>query len=318
VAHSEASWRMTFAAAIDSYERFLAVEKGLSTRYQLLTRTTLEKLAEWLLEQGLAEVEAVTTDHLSSYLARRQSDGLMTSTTELEGRHVRPFFKWLARREFIPSDPADALMLPKLPKRLPKTLPEGLVKGLIESITGSAVLDLRDRAMLELFYASGLRLSEVANARTEQLSLDEGWIRVTGKGGKTRIVPVGREALSALKRYVEQGRPQLVKGKTTSALFLSQMTGQALTLARVAAMLKERALAAGLDPSEVHPHRLRHSFATHLLSHGADLRVIQEMLGHSSITTTEVYTHVGMDHLRQVHQQFHPRAKASESRSTKS
>jgi integrase/recombinase XerD len=299
---------VNFSNAIDSYIRYLAVEKGLSTRYQLIARQVLEQLGQWCLNQGAAdEIQAVTTQQLSDYLGKRRADGLGTSTVHLEARHLRPFFRWLAARGLREGDPADALLLPKLPQRLPKTMTEAEVQQLLDSVAGQDPLSLRDRAILELFYASGLRLSELTLSKLEHLSLEEGWLRVTGKGSKTRLVPVGKAALQALQRYLDLARPKLVKpSKTTAWIFLG-VHGDRLTIVRVEAIVKERALAAGLDPKKVHPHLFRHSFATHLLSNGADLRVIQEMLGHADISATEVYTHVDAERLKQVHKTYHPR-----------
>jgi integrase/recombinase XerD len=160
--------------------------------------------------------------------------------------------------------------------------------------------------MLELFYASGLRISEVTGARLENLNLDEGWVRITGKGNKTRLVPVGGAARDAVARWLEVARPKLVKPKTQGFVFLNRNGGK-LTTARVWQIVKERTRLAGLDPARVHPHLLRHSFATHLLGNGADLRVIQEMLGHADISTTQVYTHVDQRRLKDTHRRFHPR-----------
>jgi integrase/recombinase XerD len=299
---------MTFAAAIDAYVRYLAVEKGQSTRYQLLVRQTLEQLERWTLSRGQADdVRCTSTQDLTDYLGARRRDGLATSTIHLEGRHIRPFYRWLCLRQLREDDPAEGLLLPKLPQRLPKTMTEPEIRQLLEGTRGDAPLDLRDRAVLELFYASGLRLSELTLMKLENLNLEEGWVRVTGKGNKTRLVPVGQEARAALQRYLDYGRPKLVKpGKIGSWLFLG-IHGEELTLGRIATVVKERALAAGLDPKRVHTHLLRHSFATHLLGHGADLRVIQELLGHADIAATEIYTHVDTQRLKEVHKAFHPR-----------
>ena len=181
------------------------------------------------------------------------------------------------------------------------------VRRLLEGISGTTPLDVRDKAIMELFYASGLRISEVTGARMENLSLEEGWIRITGKGKKTRLVPVGGAARDALDVYLDSARPKLVTKKTQSFVFLNRNGGK-LTTARVWQIVKERAALAGLDPKKIHPHLLRHSFATHLLAGGADLRVIQEMLGHADIATTQIYTHVDQRRLRQTHKKFHPRA----------
>lgn len=295
----------------DSIEGFilhLATERGLSTNYQLLVRRVLEALASWLeQEKEIQDTASVNTQHLADYLARRKKDGLAASSARVELVVIKIFFRWLAGRGKRTGDPAEPLLPPRQEKHLPETLNEADARKLVESITGNAALDRRDRAMLELFYASGLRLSELVGARLENLSLEEGWIRVTGKGAKTRLCPVGGAAKEALAAYLEHARPVLVKPKKTqSHVFLSER-GTALTRERVWQIVKNRAEQAGMD-SRVYPHLLRHSFATHLLNNGADLRVIQEMLGHADISTTQIYTHVDQKRLKQVHRQFHPRA----------
>lgn len=180
------------------------------------------------------------------------------------------------------------------------------MQQLIESVDVTTPLGLRDRAILELLYASGLRISELSHARLENLSSDEGVLRVTGKGNKTRLVPVGRKACEALADYLENQRPKLVKPRSGSEIFLSTR-GTRLTTVRIWQIVKHHAQHSGLDRN-VYPHLLRHSFATHLLSNGADLRIIQEMLGHADISTTQVYTHVDQQRLKAVHRKFHPRA----------
>lgn len=293
--------------AIDSFILFLATERGLSTNYQLLVRRVLEGLATWLKEhRAVSDVAAVTTDLLTDYLARRKKDGLAASSARIELVAIKIFFRWLAARGKRVGDPAEAILPPRVEKHLPGTLNEETVRQLIESISGNGPLDRRDRAIMELFYASGLRLSELVNSRLEHLSIEEGWIRVLGKGNKTRLCPVGAAAREALQSYLDHARPSLVSPKTQSHVFLS-IHGTLLTTARVKQIVQERAKAAGLEV-HVHPHLLRHSFATHLLNNGADLRVIQEMLGHADISTTQIYTHVDQRRLKQVHRQFHPRA----------
>lgn len=294
--------------AIDSFILHLATERGLSTNYQLLVRRVLEALASWLKQdREVEDATAVTTQHLTDYLARRKKDGIAASSARVELVAVKIFFRWLAARGKRIGDPAEPILPPRLEKHLPGTLNEGDARMLVESITGNDPLDRRDRAILELFYASGLRLSELISARLENLSLEEGWIRVTGKGSKTRLAPVGAAAKEAIQTYLKHSRPTLVKvKKTKSHIFLSQLGGS-LTRERVWQIVKKRAEQAGLG-EHVHPHLLRHSFATHLLNNGADLRVIQEMLGHADIATTQIYTHVDQKRLKQVHRQFHPRA----------
>jgi integrase/recombinase XerD len=249
----------------------------------------------------------VETADITDYLAHRKgTDGLAASSLRIEVVALKIFFRWLALRHLRMGDPAEMVLPPRVEQWLPDTLNEGEVRKLLESVKGKEPLDRRDKAILELFYASGLRIGEIVSARLEHLSLEEGWIRITGKGNKTRLVPVGGEAREALAAYLEVARPSLVGKKTQSFVFLNRRGGK-LTTARVWQIVKERAKEAGLDAEKIHPHLLRHSFATHLLNHGADLRVIQEMLGHADIATTQIYTHVDQRRLRDTHKKFHPR-----------
>lgn len=293
---------------IDGFILHLATERGLSVNYQLLVRRFLEAFASWFKERHQSEIPAdVTTDHIAGFLAQRKKDGLAASSARIELIALKIFFRWLVARKHIATDPADAILPPRQEKRLPDSLNEAEASRLIESVNGIAPLDRRDRAILELFYASGVRLSELADAKLENLSLEEGWIRVTGKGTKTRLAPVGAAARDSLAAWLAHGRPALVKPKTQSHIFISKL-GMRLTTARIQQIVKERAAMCGLDPARIHPHLLRHSFATHLLNNGADLRVIQEMLGHADISTTQIYTHVDQARLKEVHRRFHPRA----------
>ena len=203
------------------------------------------------------------------------------------------------------TNPAETLTLPRPEKHLPETLNPGDVRRLIESVGPGDPQGLRDRAMLELLYSSGLRVSELCNARLENLDLDSGFIRVTGKGNKTRMVPVGAPAIVAMNNYLESARPALVKPRTGAEIFLS-VRGKKLTPQRIWQLIKQYAARAGLD-TNVFPHLLRHSFATHLLGGGADLRIIQELLGHADISTTQIYTHVEKSGLKAVLKKFHPR-----------
>ncbi|TLD72080.1 tyrosine recombinase [Phragmitibacter flavus] len=293
---------------VDAFLLHLATERGLSDNYQILVRRVLERFALWSRnERGKTSVAAVETVDLSDYLMHRKgTDGLAASSVRLELVALKIFFRWLNVRGKRVGDPADAILPPKLEQWLPDTLNEPQMKQLVESVSGDATLDIRDRAMLELMYASGLRVGEVTSTRLESLSLEEGWIRVTGKGNKTRLIPVGGAARDALQRYLDGSRPALVNAKTQSWIFLNRNGGK-LTTARIWQIVKERSKLAGLDADKIYPHLLRHSFATHLLQGGADLRVIQEMLGHADISTTQIYTHVDQTRLKAVHHKFHPR-----------
>jgi integrase/recombinase XerD len=310
---------------IEDFILYLATERGLSDNYQISTRLSLEGFACWLerkkigeavVEQLLAagqplpEVDVraseITLQNISDYLAHKKRLGLSAASIKLVVVAIKILFRWLQQRERIPKDPSDVIPLPRLERYLPETMNELQVERLLDGISVNAPRGLRDRAILELLYASGLRVSELVNARLENLDLDSRFIRVTGKGNKTRIVPIGTKACDAIRLYLERERPDMVKKKTGSDVFLSSR-GTKLTTVRIWQIVKHCAKLAGLDLN-VYPHLLRHSFATHLLSNGADLRVIQEMLGHADISTTEIYTHVDQKRLKAVHHKFHPRA----------
>jgi len=248
----------------------------------------------------------VTLPAISEYLADRKRAGLSASSIKLIVVALKIFFRFLVARGQVQRDPAEALALPRIERYLPETLNELQIEQFLEMIDTNALHGLRDRAMIELLYASGLRISELANVRLENFNFEERVVRVTGKGNKTRLVPVGRKACEALAAYLSTERPKLVKRRSSSEIFLSQR-GTKLTTVRIWQIVKEHARRAGLE-QRIYPHLLRHSFATHLLGNGADLRIIQEMLGHADISTTQVYTHVDQQRLKAVHRQFHPRA----------
>lgn len=289
---------------INSFLLYLATERGLSTAYQLSVRQSLDSLVQWI-ENRSHSFEELSTQDLADFLSSRKESGLEASSLRILIVHLKVFYRFLVLRGYLPKDIADPLLAPSAEGKLPETLHQETVKCLLDSISLEKRLGKRDLAILELFYASGLRLSEVCSVRLEHLDMEEGFLRVRGKGKKTRVVPVGERARVAISNYLSAERPSLVRPHTSSFIFLS-IRGGPLSPDRVRAVVKERAAAAGIKQT-VYPHLLRHSFATHLLQNGADLRVIQELLGHSDISTTQVYTHVDQDRLRQVHKKFHPR-----------
>jgi len=295
-----------FAEAIDHFILYLATERGLSENYQLSTRRSLEKFAEWAANRKyLASPKKVELAVLTEFLASEKDRGLAPGSMKMIVVALKIFFRFLKMRLMNDRDPAELLPLPRLTRYLPKTLNQVEVTRLLEANLQGRPFPLRDRAILELFYASGLRISELAGARLENLNLQERIIRVIGKGSKTRLVPVGRIACESLDRYLTQERVHLVQKKTGNEVFLSRH-GKKLTTERIWQILKEIAAAAGFE-TNVYPHLLRHSFATHLLANGADLRIIQELLGHADIATTQIYTHVEQSRLKSIHKQFHPR-----------
>ncbi len=290
---------------IDHFILYLATERGLSTAYQLSVQQTLGKLLLFVDQSKHLAWRDLGTDDLTAYLTTQRKAGLDSSSLRIEMVHLKIFFRFLVKRNALEADPAEPLLPPKASAKLPETLNAEVVNQLLSSIDPTQRLGRRDLAILELFYSSGLRLSEICQARLESIDLDDNFMRVTGKGNKTRLVPIGGRAKDALQSYLSGERPDLVKPKTSSDIFLS-VRGGPLSPDRVRQIVKERAKRAGIDQN-IYPHLLRHCFATHLLENGADLRVIQELLGHADISTTQIYTHVDQKKLKAVHKNFHPR-----------
>lgn len=291
--------------AIERFLLYLATERGLSENYQISTQRSLESFTAWLGSKNLA-LGTVEPGHIAEYLTKRKRSGLAAASVKLEAVAIRIFYRFLFGRKFVSKNPAENLPTPRIERYLPETLNARQVEKLLSSVQDTDPFGSRDRAILELLYASGLRVSELCNARLENINLDDGFIRVTGKGNKTRIVPVGSKARDAIQHYLTNERPALVAPKTGAEIFLS-VRGRKLTPARIWQLVKIYAARAGLE-SNVYPHIFRHSFATHLLGGGADLRIIQEMLGHADISTTQIYTHVDPSGLKAVLKKFHPRA----------
>lgn len=295
---------------IDRFLLYLAAERGLSVNYRLSVQRTLERFADWCAEHG-HEPAAVDEPLLAAYHRWLRGEcALAASSCRVAMVHLRQFFRFLAREKEIPINPAALLECGKGGNRLPETLRADEVNTLLQSINPTDLpYGARDRAILEMIYGSGLRVSELVNLRADQVDWEENFLRITGKGNKTRYVPLGGVAARALRSYLEHARPKLLRNgrRASNTLFLSNR-GEKLTRDRILQIIKERARAAGL-PENVYPHILRHSFATHLLENGADLRVIQDMLGHASLSTTQVYTHVDQKRLVSLHQTFHPRGR---------
>ena len=313
-------------ALIEEFGQYLRHERGQSEHTQKAYSSILNRFANWAGEQQLTRWNAGELSHLLGYLSHQRNSAtptgddapkkpgrprgdparLSTESLYLEIAALKAFYRFCVQEQFLPSNVAENLTLPRRWKRLPKALTDSESDKLLRPVESMTPATLCDHAMLELCYASGLRLAELRGLRLEQLRLDAGFTQVIGKGNKERVVPVGRRAVEAIERYVEHGRAKLAKaGKSPSNVFLTSR-GTAFAAVTLWARIKKRCSLAGIDRN-ITPHMLRHSFATHLLEHGADLRVIQELLGHSSIATTEVYTHVAGKRLKAIHQQYHPR-----------
>jgi integrase/recombinase XerD len=286
---------------VEDFLQYLRNERGQSERTQENYAALLHKFTTWAKEKNLSRWQEVTLSHLTDFLLHEQQRTLMTepkdstkrlstSSLYLQIAALRAFYRFCETEKLLPVNPAENLSLPRRWKRLPKSLTDAEIEQLLRPPPRATPKALCNHAILELAYASGLRLSELRHLRLEQLHLDVGFVTVIGKGNKERVVPLGRKAAEALKRYLDAGRPRLVKPRSTAAVFLTQI-GTAFCTASMWHRIKQSVRVAGIERN-VTPHMLRHSFATHLLEHGADLRDIQELLGHASIGTTEIYTHV--------------------------
>lgn len=295
-----------FEELAERFLRYLAAEKGLSVNYQLSVRQSLESLGAALRYKG-TPVGSIDEEVLTHYLRDRMHGGLAASSLRIELVHFKIFFRFAAARGYLAHDPAALLDAPRTGETLPETLDADTVARLLEAVDPSDIpFGCRDRAILELLYGSGLRVSELIELRPEQIDWNESFLRVTGKGAKTRFVPLGTASRESLRNYMTRARGRLLgKAKPSPYVFLSRR-GQGLTRERIRQILRARAAEAGVR-EHVFPHLLRHSFATHLLENGADLRVIQDLLGHADLSTTQIYTHVEQKRLVQMHHRFHPR-----------
>lgn len=289
-------------------ESFLAVAAArLAPRTVEAYRRDLAHLSAWL-DRSPADASA---DDLAAYVAQLRADGLAPTTIARRLAAVRSFFRHQVLLGARTDNPAASVELPKRRRTLPRTLSPAEVERLLDAAAGTTPRALRDRALAELLYGAGLRVSEAVSLDRQSVDLENRLVRCLGKGNKERVVPIGREAVDALRRYIARGRPFLER-RTRQELFLNA-NGGALTRAGVFLVLRKLAAKAGLEPERIHPHLLRHSFATHLLEGGADLRAVQEMLGHADLATTELYTHVSDRRRRELYFQAHPHARRKKS-----
>ena len=301
---------------VEDFLQYLRHERGQAEHTQKTYAALLNKFIAWAEKQGLAEWKSVELSHLMAFLLHERERALANQPKEsarrlsseslyLEIAALRAFYRFAENEKLLPANVAENLSLPRRWKRLPKALTSQEIDKLLAPEIPETPQNLCDQAVLELAYASGLRVAELRDARLEHLHLDASFINVIGKGNKERVVPIGSKAVAALERYLNVARPRLVTPRSPANVFLTKR-GTAFAPVTMWLRIKQRVRRAGI-PRNVTPHMLRHSFATHLLDHGADLRVIQELLGHASISTTEVYTHVAAHRLRDVHRKYHPR-----------
>lgn len=296
---------------IELFLQELWLEKGLSQNTLQSYRHDLTSVCKWLEKTAEAEKRELNLLNLDaidlqSFLGERLAHGYKATSTARTLSAIRKLFQYLYRENYRSDDPSAILSSPKLPGRLPKSLSEQQVTDLLNCPNIEDPLELRDKAMLELLYATGLRVTELVSLTTDCLSLNQGVVRVVGKGNKERIVPLGEEANYWLRQFIDYGRPALLNGETTDVIFPSRRAQQ-MTRQTFWHRVKHYAVLAEIDTNKLSPHVLRHAFATHLVNHGADLRVVQMLLGHSDLSTTQIYTHVAKERLKHLHQRYHPR-----------
>jgi integrase/recombinase XerD len=291
------------AIQLDAFIDHLWLEDGLSKNTLESYRADLSQFNTWLISKK-SHLLAATQADIQQYLAVKFPQSKPRSISRLIAS-MRRFYRYALRENLLSTDPTLQIESPKLPRSLPKSLNEQEVEDLLNAPNISDAIGLRDRAMLELLYASGLRVSELVTVKVNEVSTQDGVVRITGKGSKTRLVPMGQEAADWIDKYLKQARPDILQKRLCDALFVtsraSAMTRQAFWY-----LIKRYALLAGIT-KHMSPHVLRHAFATHLLNHGADLRVVQMLLGHADISTTQIYTHVARERLKQLHSAHHPR-----------
>ncbi|WP_194755823.1 site-specific tyrosine recombinase XerD [Aliidiomarina indica] len=288
---------------LDRFLDRLWLQQGVSQHTLSAYRSDLTHFARWL-QQSAIPLEQAAVSHIESYLSHLHDQGRNPRTLARFLSAARKFYGWLLHEQIRSDDPTNHVRTPKQPRSLPKSLSEEAVSALLAAPDSESALGLRDKAMLEVLYASGLRISELVQLQMNQLSVRQGLVRVIGKGDKERLVPLGEEALHALERYLRYGRPELLV-KPVDVVFLSTR-GTQMTRQTFWHRIRQHSRTAGL-PDDVSPHRLRHAFATHLLNHGADLRALQMLLGHADISTTQIYTQVAKARLKQLHAAHHPR-----------
>lgn len=287
----------------------LIVEKGLAPNTLEAYSRDLNRLVNFLKSRGIHFWEDSQALHLRQYLSWLRGRGLGVRSIARNVVALRQFYRFLEKEEIITENPVPAFFLQRASRKLPQILGRDEVQSLIHQPDPGTPLGLRDQAMIELLYATGLRVSELISLQTHQINLEGDYLTVKGKGSKVRVVPFGKWAKEMLLRYLKELRPKLSKGRASSFLFLTR-SGKAITRQGFWKLIRRHALAAGIE-KKVTPHTLRHSFATHLLEGGADLRAVQSMLGHADISTTQIYTHVNSARLKEVHHKYHPREKVS-------
>ncbi|RJP29794.1 MAG: site-specific tyrosine recombinase XerD [Candidatus Omnitrophota bacterium] len=290
---------------IDVFLNYLSVERGLSRNTIVSYREDLENYIRFLEKNNITVLSKASKNDIVNFMLHQRGRGISPTSIARRLAAIRMFHRFLVRERITKADPTVLIDSPKLWKRIPETLSVNEVESIISQPNLRTTQGIRDRAILEVLYATGMRVSEASNLKSGDINFEVGFLRCIGKGNKERIVPLGSKAIVSLKRYLEVGRPKMLKGRTCDFIFLSR-SGSRISRQSLWKMIKKYAKDARIK-KQIKPHMLRHSFATHLLEHGADLRSVQEMLGHSNISTTQIYTHVNKDRIKMIHKMYHPR-----------
>ena len=290
---------------IDTFLNYLSVERGLANNTIIAYREDLNNYLGFIEKSHIEALAKISKDNITAFMLSQRDNGIAPNSVARRLAAIRMFHRFLARERILKTDPSTLIDSPKLWKRIPDTLSVNEVEALIAQPNVHETQGVRDKAILETLYATGMRVSEAVNLKKDNVNLDIGFLRCIGKGNKERIVPLGKKAIATINRYLQVSRPKFLKDKTSEFLFLSR-SGKKISRQSFWKLIKKYAKLARIK-KPIKPHTLRHSFATHLLEHGADLRSVQEMLGHSDISTTQIYTHINKDRLKSVHKQFHPR-----------
>ncbi|MEK6727229.1 MAG: site-specific tyrosine recombinase XerD [Candidatus Omnitrophota bacterium] len=290
---------------IETFLNYLSVERGLSNNTLIAYREDLNFYIGFLLKSHIDALSKIDKNHITNFMFAQKDKGISANSIARRLAAIRMFHRFLVREGITKSDPSNLIDSPRLWKKIPDTLSVNEMEALIAQPGLRDHQGIRDRAILETLYATGMRVSEAVNLKKDNVNLDIGFLRCTGKGNKERVIPLGKKAIASIKRYLESSRLKLLKGKGSEFLFLNRF-GNKISRVSLWKIVKKYALAAKIK-KPIKPHILRHSFATHLLERGADLRSVQEMLGHSNISTTQIYTHINKDRLKAIHRMFHPR-----------
>ena len=288
-----------------SFLNYLLISEGLSPNTIAAYKKDLQIYHAWLIDQNFSVFDQVSRDQVQSFILHLKNEGRSDKSNARLLSTLKRFYQWGVVNDFFQTDPTALLKSPKVAKSIPSVLTEQQIVKLLSSPDLTTPLGIRDRAILELMYATGLRVSEVVDLPFEQVNLSAGLVQVTGKGSKERIVPMGELAIEWIERYIKEARPSLTKGRFVATLFVSRI-GRTMTRQTLWHRVKNLAFDVGIQ-NKLSPHTLRHAFATHLINHGADLRTVQLLLGHSDLSTTQIYTHVAKERLHKLHQQHHPR-----------